>query len=188
MRFLTIFIAAETRAQVLLKKNLLKWSSLCSSQLNLYFFTHYVGHCYLSKPTHVLFMLLASVKNVINLICMLLTRTFKIFIDGLLHHPCYQNSIHYSLTFQGLVHLLYLLRRKTLIRGRMVPGFLGSKNIRQKNGCPSWNRFGMTSNSEGISEEPSPAVTWHAQVVALLLLGWSQCSAGRRTASGSVSS
>lgn len=70
-------------------------------------------------------MLLASLKNVINLICMLLTRTFKIFIDGLLHHPCHQNSLHYSLTFQGLVHLLYLLRNKILFKGKLVPSLLG---------------------------------------------------------------
>lgn len=86
---------------------------------------------------HVLFIQLASLKNVINPICMLLTRTFKIFIDGLLHHPCYQNSLHYSLTFQGLMHLLYLLRCKTLLKGRKVLHFLGGKNRCQAMGLRS---------------------------------------------------
>lgn len=56
-------------------------------------------------------MLLASVKTVINPVGVPLTGTFKIFIDCMLQHPGYQNSLYYSLTSQGLMHLLYLLRR-----------------------------------------------------------------------------
>lgn len=123
---------------------------------------------------HLLFMLLASLKNVINLFCMLLTRSFKIFIDSLLRHPCYQNSLHQTLKSQWIMYLLYLFRSKILIKGIMVPNLLGSKTICQTNGCTFWNRFGIISNlnSEDISEGPNLAVTWCAQVAALLTPAW----------------